>query len=135
MVTELKADSEASVTQLVSGIIADGRELVRQHLALFRCEVHENLGKARSAGSFLAWGLLAALAGIILCSLMLVHLLAWAAPGLPLWVCYGLIGAPIAGLGAVLFGVGIRRCKSINPLLDQSVLALKENARWRTNPS
>src|SRR5207248_10862701 len=99
MATDLKTDSEASVTQLLSGRVADARERGRQHLALLQCEVQANLGKARTAGFFLAWGLGTAFVGSILCCLILVHLLAWAAPQLPLWVCYGLIGALVAGLG------------------------------------
>lgn len=133
MAIDLETGSEPGVTQLVSGIVADSRELVRQHLALFWCELQENACTARVAGLLLAWGLAAALAGGVLCCLMLVHLLAWVAPGLPLWACYGLIGALTAGLGGGLFHAGVRRCQSLQPLLGQSVRAVKESARWRTN--
>jgi len=134
MAIDLEPGSELSVTQLVSGIVADSRELVRQHLALFRCELHENVCTARAAGLYLASGLAAALAGGVLGCLMLVHLLAWVAPSVPLWACYGLTGLLIAALGGGLFHAGIRRWQSLKPLLGQSVRAGKESARWRTKP-
>jgi uncharacterized membrane protein YqjE len=132
MATDLETDAAAGLTHLVSGIIADARALVWQHLALLRCELRENLWKARAAGLFLAGGLAALLAGSVMCCLMLVHLLAWVAPDLPLWACFGLIGALLAGLGGGLFRAGMRRCQTMNPLLGQSVLAVEESARWRT---
>ena len=72
--------------------------------------------------------------GILLLCHLLVHLVAWASTNWPLWVCYGVVGAPIATAGAVLFYAGIAKFKSLNPLPDQSAQALKENVRWITNP-
>jgi len=72
--------------------------------------------------------------GGILLSFMLVQLLSWAAPELPLWVCYGVGGAPITALGVALFCAGIQKFKSFNPLSDQSAQALKETMQWKTNP-
>ena len=124
----------ASATQLVGGIITDAQELVKQQLALLRHEVKEDFRKAEEAGSFLVWGLGGALAGSIVLCLMLVHLLSWAVPELPGWVCYGIVGAPTAALGGALFFAGIHKFRSLNPLPDQSVQALKENYQWITQP-
>jgi hypothetical protein len=124
----------ASATQLVGGIITDAQELVKQQLALLRHEVKEDFRKAKEAGSFLVWGAGSALVASILLCLMLVHLLSWAVPELPLWVCYGIVGAPIAALGGALFFAGAHKVRSFNPLHDQSAQALKENYQWITNP-
>jgi hypothetical protein len=124
----------ASATQLVGGIITDAQELVKQQLALLRHEVKEDFRKAEEAGSFLVWGLGGALVGSIVLCLMLVHLLSWAAPALPVWVCYGIVGAPIVTLGGALYFAGAHKVRSFNPLHDQSAQALKENYQWITNP-
>jgi hypothetical protein len=131
---DLQTDPEVSVTQLVSGIIADAQKLIEQQLALLRHEVKDDLHKTKEAGLFLIWGSAIGLVGGILLSFMLVHLLSWAAPELPLWVCYGIGGAPITALGGALFCAGIQKFKSFNPLSDQSAQALKETMQWKTNP-
>ena len=130
----LQSDSEVSVTQLVSGIITDGQKLIKQHLALLRHELKDDLHKTKEAGLLLIWGSVIALVGGILLSFMLVQLLTWAAPGLPLWVSYGIVGAPITALCGALFFAGIQKFKSVDPLPDHSVQAFKETIQWKTNP-
>lgn len=134
MATDLDRGTEASVTQLVKGIIADALELGQQQLALLRYEVQQDCRTARASGVLLIGGLATALVGSILCALMLVHLLSWAVPELPLWVGYGLLGAPIAGLGGALLWAGIHKIESMNLLLDRSAQAFKENLQWKTGP-
>ena len=64
---------------------------------------------------------------------MLVQLLSWAAAELPLWVCYGLVGILIAGLGAPWSGQGFTNSNH-ELAARRSVQAFKENLRWKTNP-
>jgi len=75
-------------------------------------------------------------------SFMLVYLLHWAtAPSpaaldparVPLWGCYGLIGAGFLIAGGALLGTGIARFHSFTPLPEKSAEALKENVKWLTN--
>ena len=87
--------TEGSVTQLVSGIVADAKELMKEQTALLRQELR---GKVRhhalAAGTYLVVGLLLlSLAAILVC-FTLVFLIAWAAPTLPLWACYALSPPP-----------------------------------------
>jgi hypothetical protein len=131
---DLQTDSEVSVTQLVSGIVTDAQKLIKQQLALLRHEVKDDLHKTKEASLSLICGSVIALVGGILLSFMLVGLLSWAAPGLPLWVSYGIVGIPITVLGGALFFAGIQKFKTINPLPDQSVQAFKETIQWKTNP-
>lgn len=130
----LQTDTSPSLTQLVSGIVADSQELIKQQWALLRHELKDDLRKTKEASTALAVGAgLAGVGGLLLCHL-LVHLVSWAAPTWPLWVCYGVVGVPIATAGAALFYMGINKFKALNPLPDQSAQALKENMRWITNP-
>jgi len=131
---DLQMDSEVSVTQLVSGIIHDVQKLIQQQLALLRYELQDELAKTKRASVALLAGSVVALVGGILLCLMLIHLLAWAAPELPLWVCYGIVGVPIAALGGALLFVGIRQFQSWHLLPEQSLQALKENMQWLKNP-
>jgi hypothetical protein len=134
MATHVETSADASVTELVSGIMADARDLVQQQLALLRCEVQQDLRTARTASVLLLGGLGTALVGGILCFLMLVHLLSWAAPELPLWVCFGLVGAPVASVGGTLIYLALYKVNSMNLWPARSVQAFTESLRWTTIP-
>ena len=131
---DLQTEPEVSVTKLVSGIITDAQKLIEQQLALLRHEVKDDIQKSKEAGLSMIMGSVIALVGGIVLALMLVELLSWAAPQLPLWACYGIVAGPITAVGCALFCVGIQKFNSFNPLPDQSVQALKETMQWKTNP-
>lgn len=131
---ELQTEPNVSVTHLVGGIFKDAQKLVEQQLALLRQEVKDDLHKTKEAGLFVICGSVIGLVGGIVLAFMLVELLSWAAPQLPLWACYGIVAAPITAAGCALFCVGIQKFNSFNPLPDQSVQALKETMQWKTNP-
>jgi len=131
---ELQTGSEPSLTTLVTGIINDAQELMKQQLALFRHEFHDDLRKTREVALSWALALGIAFCGGIMLSLMLVHLLFWAVPAVPLWGWFGIVGAVLVGGGVVLFLVGKKELDSFNPLPDQSVNALKENVQWLMRP-
>jgi len=134
MAPDLHTGTEPSFTGLVTGIINDAQDLLKQQLALFRQEVTDDVRKTKEAVISLALGGAVLIVGGLLWCLMLVHLLQWAIPALPLWCCYGIIGLLFTGAGGVLLYTGKRRFESFNPLPDQSVGALKENVRWIMNP-
>jgi hypothetical protein len=137
MANDLRAQSppEPGVTALVSGILHDIQELLKQQVTLFRSEVREDLRKAEEAAVSLAAGLAVTLLGSLLLFIALPLLLWRAAPALPLWACFAIVGAALAGLGAILLFAGVKRLEAANPLHDQAVEALKENVQWITNPN
>jgi flagellar biosynthesis protein FliR len=116
MPNEPEIRPEATVLELVSGIILDVHVLIRQQLALFQLDIRGEIGRAVRAGSLVTVGLAVAVIGSGLLCVMLVHLLARMAPGLPLWGCYGIVGSPVALLGGVLCMAGIQRLRHF-PLL------------------
>lgn len=122
-----------SVAPLVSGIINDVQDLLKQNLSLFKLEVKEDFKKTKEAVAALGVGLgLAAVGGLHL-SLLLVFLLEWLfAPHLALWVCFGIVGGVFAGVGLVLYLRGKNKLESFNPLPEESAEALKENVQWIT---
>lgn len=122
-----------SVTGLVSGIISDTQELVKQQVALVRAEIKADFRRTVNAAVLLAVGALVMVpAAFLLCN-MFVYMLVELA-GLSVWASYGIVGGVFAVLGVALVLVGLQRFRSFNPLPDQSVEAIKENVRWMTNP-
>jgi len=131
---EVKHEGEPSVTALVTGIVSDLQDLMKQQVSLLQAEIRNDFRKTKEAATMQGIGVGVALLGCLLLSLTLVHLLHWAIPDLPLWGCHGIVGLAALIIGGILFYVGQSRFASFNPLPDESVTALKENVRWITNP-
>jgi hypothetical protein len=134
MATEtVNAPDGQSVTGLVSGIVADAQELIKQQIALVRAEIKADIQRIVRALIILGAGALAAVPAMFLVCNMIVFMLHELA-GLSVWASYGIVGGVFVVLSAVLIGISIQRFRSFNPLPEQSVEAFKENVRWMTNP-
>jgi hypothetical protein len=101
---------------------------------MVREEIKADFHRTVEAASAIAAGIAIAVLGGLLLGLMLVYLLAWAFPTIPLWACYGIVGGSLAAVGTTLLYLGKKKFSSFNPLPDQSVEAFKENMRWIRNP-
>src|SRR3954452_2861606 len=121
MSTDLHPQQDTSVTALVSGIVHDAQELLRQQLELFKHEVKDDLRKTREVALLMAAGGGVAVIAIMLLTLSLVFLMGWAFhPHLPLWACFGICGGIFAVIAAGLLFAGKAKLDSFNPLPDES---------------
>jgi hypothetical protein len=134
MAIELGTSHEPSVTELVTGIIADAQSLFKQQIEMLTHEIKEDFSKTREAGLMLGLGAGAGLVGALLLALMLVELTLLALPELPLWACYGGWGTVMFIIGAGLAYMGKLKLDSFNPLKDETAQSVKENVAWITNP-
>lgn len=141
MATDLQTNSELtttpprpepSMTSIVSGIIADFQDLVKQQMDLFKSEVASDLRKTREASAALAIGAGALFIGCALLCVMAAQFLGWLVPSCPLWVFYLAVGGVVTGVGAALTFAGWRQVRSISA--DQSVQSFEENLEWKTRP-
>jgi uncharacterized membrane protein YqjE len=120
-----------SMTGLVTGIVNDTQELIKQHLELFRAEVKEDFTKTKHAIIPLLIGVVVAGVGALLLCFTLVYLLHWAAaPRLELWHAYAIVTTVFLLTGAVLIYAGKKKFDSFNPLPDKT---LKE-IQWTIKP-
>jgi uncharacterized membrane protein YqjE len=128
--TETQA-GQPSLTSLVSGIVADVQQLVRQEINLARTEVKQEWEKAKTAAGALMGGVvLLAVGGVLLC-FMLVYLIHYF--GVPLWASFGIWGGVLVLCGAVLVGLGYSRASHVNLIPPQTAQTLKENVQWIKN--
>jgi hypothetical protein len=123
------SSSEPSLAQLVTGIVNDAKELLRQELALAKHEIREDLRKTKAAMLSLSIGIGVAAIGGLLLILMLVHLLN-ALAGLPLWACYGIVGGLFIIIGGVLLLIAKNTIARIDVVPPQTVETMKENVQW-----
>jgi len=131
MATDVHPGTEPSVSSLVTGIVNDTQELIKQHLDLFRAEVKEDVRKTKQAAIPLVIGLVVlAVGGLLLC-FTLVHLLfALTDPKLEMWHCYAIVTGVFLIVGGILFIVGKKQFDSFNPLPDQTLKEIK----WTIKP-
>jgi len=127
----LSSTDQPSLTSLVSGIVTDVQQLVRQEIQLARTEVKQEWEKAKTAaGALMAGMVLLAVGGVLLC-FMLVYLIHYF--DVPLWGCFGIVGGVLALIGAVLVGVGYSQASNVHVVPPQTAQTLKENVQWIKN--
>jgi hypothetical protein len=129
MANDVSTGTGPNMTGLVSGIINDAQDLIRQQLALFRHEVRTDFRKTKEATFTMGIGMPLLFLGGFLLALTAAHLLN-AYLLFPLWGCYGIVGIVLAGIGAALCYAAKKKMESFNPLPEESVAALKENVQW-----
>ena len=115
--------NEAPLTHLAADIIADAQRLIRQEIVLARREFVEEWTKARLALVLLAAGGVLVAASSLFFGFMLVYLLHDLA-GLSEWASFLVVGAGLAGLGAVLLVAGVvtfQRFRLVPPEMVQNV--------------
>src|SRR5947209_15306391 len=101
MATETVPPPEGqTVTALVSGIVADAQELVKQHIALLRAEFKADFRRSVRAAMLLAIGGVIAIPAVFLLCNMLVYLL-HEPGGLSVWASYGIVGGVFVVLSAI----------------------------------
>jgi hypothetical protein len=132
--THSELDTDPGLSALLTGIYHDIQELLKQQMRLFKHEVNSDLRKTAEAALALVAGAVVVAVGVGLLCLMLVYLLNWAVPALPLWSCFGLVGAVFLGIGAGLTWYGRSQFRSFNTLPEESLAALRENLEWTTKP-
>jgi hypothetical protein len=122
-------ERDASMSQLLSGIVGDAQTLVRQEIALARQEVREEIDAAKSAGIKLGIaGAVLAIGGLLLVLTLaqgIADLFDW-----PVWAGYGLVGIILAVAGYVLLSVAQKQIKEIKPVPHKTVETMKENVEW-----
>ncbi|OAI50618.1 hypothetical protein AYO44_17625 [Planctomycetaceae bacterium SCGC AG-212-F19] len=126
---------ETSLTTLVSGIVTDAQELLKQQVALLKHDIRSEIRQTKEAVTALAVGGAIAALGAILLAFMVVHLLFWLVPAVPLWGWFAIVGAAVTVAGVILIYAGVRRFSEFHPLPENTVAALRENLRWTTRPS
>jgi len=140
MTPQVPTSSEPGLASLVSGIVSDIGDLIKQEFKFARTEVQTDLRKSKEAIVALAIGAGAAALGLIFAGLMVVYLLHWltSPPGddrasIPLWGCYGIVTLVFLGSGTALLLAGKKKFDSFNPLPEQTVATVKENVQWIAN--
>jgi hypothetical protein len=124
-------DSDASVSELVTGLLGDARDLALAHLDGIRQEMRAEARNLASTARFTGVMLCVATIGVILAGFGAAHGIN-AAFDLPLWASF-LIASGVFLLAALIIGLVVktRRHAEDEDLVPQHELAkIKRDAQW-----
>lgn len=124
--TEPKAP-EKSLGQLFSEMTTDLGSLVRKEVELAKVETKQEVSRAGKAGGLLGAGGFAAYLALLFVSFALAWLLD---EFMPTALAFLIVGLLYAIAAAVLVARGRERMKQVNPIPEQTVQTLKEDAEW-----
>src|SRR6516164_1798104 len=132
MATGVHPSTGPSTAALVSGIVNDVQELLKEQMTLFKIELLRDVNRAKKAAPSAFLGLGLTLAGTLVLAITLGLLLDWAVPAFPPWVGFLIAGVFLTGLGLVVAYLALRESQQVT--VEQSVKGLEENMAWTTNP-
>jgi uncharacterized membrane protein YqjE len=127
--------AEPSMTSLLTGIVNDAQELIKQQLQLFKHELKEDMNRTRAALPAVGVGVTVAVAAIFLLGLTIALLLNWVfgEAHLPLWVCFAIVTVLFGVVGGALLYFAKKKLESL-PMSREAIKATEENVEWLTKP-
>src|SRR5262245_32271195 len=125
------AQSGATVTSLVSGIITDAQTLLRQQAEMLKAEVREDFQRSKRAAEFGAVGIVCATVGALGLITALAYLLHEQFQ-FAMCASWGIVGGLFLIAGVCLGILSSVLLERSNPPPDKTFNALKENITWQT---
>ena len=129
-VDQAQTDTQPSMASLVSGIINDAQQLIRQEVTLARREMQEELNKAKAAAISFGVAIPFVVFGALMLCFMVERLLELALPG---WASFAIVGVVLILVSVVLFLMAKNKVNKISLVPRQTVETMKENVQWIKN--
>jgi hypothetical protein len=134
MATDLQNPPQPSVTSLVSGILNDVQELLKQQVTLIGKEIKDDINKSMNAAIFLGIGAgVAAMGGMLLC-MTVALILDYYFPDMHWWGGFAIIGGILTIAGLITLYAAIKKFEALKAM-PESVQAIKETVEWQTTPT
>jgi uncharacterized membrane protein YqjE len=130
-VENLHTDASPSMASLVSGIITDAQQLIRQEVTLAKGELQQELNKAKVAAISFGIGIIVSVVGAMMLVVM-VALLIGEALNKQYWAGFGILGGVLVCVGGVSLFLAKSKVQSMT-MMPQTVATMKENAQWIKN--
>ena len=121
---------QRSLGTLFAELSRETSTLLRDEVALAKAEMSQKVAGVGMDIGFLVAGGAVAYAGLLALIAALILALGEA---LPMWLSALLVGIAVAAGGAVLVRSGLARLKERNPVPEQTIQTLKEDAEWLKN--
>ena len=123
---------QQGIGELIGEITGDLSHLFRQEVELAKAEVRAEAKKAGKGAGMMTGAGIAALLVLILLSFAVVYGLDAVMP--QGWAAF-IVAVLWAVIGAVLYSMGRKQLKSVDPVPHRTTETLKEDAQWLRNPT
>lgn len=118
---------DRTIGELLGDATRDLGTLVRQEIELAKVEIKDEVTRAGKAGGMLGGTAIAAWMSLLLLSFAA----AWGlSEVMPEGVAFLIVGLAFAAVAAVLYLKGREELKNVNPVPQQTIDTLKEDAQW-----
>jgi uncharacterized membrane protein YqjE len=130
MTSQLDTDHQHGISELVTGVVDDAQEVIKQQLNLFKAEL---VNKAKDT-AFAAVPLMAGICCVFISIICLAFAVAYglASSGVPLWGSFAIVSGVLLIAAAALALWSKTLFKPIDPSIPETVEGLKENIQWKT---
>jgi uncharacterized BrkB/YihY/UPF0761 family membrane protein len=123
-----RMNDDRSLGDLFGDLARDMGTLVSQEMTLARTELTEKASQVGKDLAMLAVGGLVAYAGLLAIIAAIIFLMA--DRGVPLWISALIVGALVAGIGALLVQRGITALRQQDFTPRQTIESIKDDTRW-----
>jgi len=127
----METEREPSLTHLVTGIINDTEELLKQQIQLVKVEVKNDVKGYVTASIPMAIGAIGMLVASVVLAFAAAHALVAIWPSLPLWGAYAIVGGLLAAVCGAFIAVSAKKFSSVK-FMDQTEAGVKETIQWKT---
>jgi len=126
---------DQSLASLVSGIVSDAQELIKQQFVLLTREMRQELNQAKNAAISVGVGVAITAVGGFFLLFTLVYLLKEYTT-LPMWACFGIVGGTLVAAGVAFLFLGKKEAANVDIALPpETTESLKENWQWLKHPT
>jgi len=116
-----------SFGELIGRLANESSQLVRDEIALAKQEVGEKVTRSVDSGKFIAAGAVFGLVTLLaFCAFLILTLAIW----LPAWLSALLVTMVFGGAAFFAINAGIKKWRSTNLHLDQTMETLEDDKRW-----
>ncbi len=122
-------------SQLIADVADDAGALYNQHLNLLQSELRDSTGAARGWWLATFIGVVAASFGLLFVLIASVRGLAQAAPGLPEWATWLIVGGALLVLGGAVAYLGCHFATKISLIPTRTLKSLSETWSWLSKRS
>jgi uncharacterized membrane protein YqjE len=130
--TPAEPRSDEPLGELLRAATSDLSTLFRQELDLAKVEMKDDIRHVGQVGGMFGAGAVCAYFALLFVSLAFGWLLD---DVMPRPLAFLLVAVPYAVAAAVLVLQGRRRARELNPLPEQTIETLKEDAQWARHPT
>jgi hypothetical protein len=121
---------EATLTELITGIVNDATKFIGQHIDMLKAEVREDMNRTKEAGQLAGYSVVMLTISGLALIFGVVRFMDWVFPSVAEWVWWAVLALGFGGGGALCGYASKNVFQSFSPLPEKTYDVLQENLSW-----